>query len=84
MSKPDCYKCKHREVSFWSCHSRCAHPQAPKNFAEAASRDNALNIQGSAHGFVNGWFCWPEDFDPVWLLQCNGFDPKEVTDGQQC
>jgi len=25
-----------------------------------------------------GWFYWPINFDPVWLLECNGHTPKET------
>ena len=83
MDKPDCYKCKHQQASYWSCHSRCAHPHAPKTFGEAARGENKLGILVEAHGFMHGWAFWPEDFDPVWLLQCNGFEPKEeVSDGK--
>jgi hypothetical protein len=24
----------------------------------------------------NGWFCWPFNFDPVWLEACDGFKAK--------
>jgi len=35
-----------------------------------------LNIKGDPHGIKNGWFNFPFNFDPVWLLNCDGF--KEV------
>lgn len=28
-------------------------------------------------GLKGGWAYWPIDFDPVWILWCIGFDPKE-------
>ena len=37
-----------------------------------------LGIAGSPHGIRNGWFNWPWNFDPVWLLECGGFEKKEV------
>ena len=43
---------------------------------EAAGK---LKIRGAAHGVANGWFKWPYNFDPVWLLNCNGY--KEAEDG---
>ena len=36
-----------------------------------------LGIKASAHGIRSGWFNWPYDFDPVWLENCEGFEPKE-------
>jgi len=35
-----------------------------------------LGITGHAQGIRSGWFMWPANFDPVWLLTCNGFAPK--------
>jgi len=37
-----------------------------------------LGITGNAHGIAHGWFNWPWNFDPVWLLTCNGFKAKET------
>ena len=37
-----------------------------------------LGIKGNKHGIQNGWFNWPFNFDPVWLEQCNGFEPKSA------
>jgi len=37
-----------------------------------------LEIKGSPHGMLNGWFNWPFNFDPVWLEGCNGFESKKV------
>lgn len=72
MSKPDCYKCKHRKNSSWTTHSRCSHPEA----LTFDVRD-ALRVRAVPHGVRNGYFLWPADFDPVWLLGCNGFEPAE-------
>jgi len=37
-----------------------------------------LNIKGSKHGVMKGWFNWPVNFDPVWLENCDGFYPKDL------
>ena len=60
MNKPNCYKCKYREVISWSCHSECTNLKA--------------NVKGHEHGKKNGWFFWPSNFDPVWLIECDGFE----------
>ena len=70
MSKPDCYKCKHRRSVPGSCHSACAHP----------GNKTGLNIKGHPHGIRNGWFMWPVNFDPGWLLNCDGFEAKQIAD----
>ena len=63
MTKPDCYKCKHRRTIPGDCHTRC---------------DNtAANVVGDSHGIKMGWFYWPYNFDPVWLKECDGFEKKE-------
>lgn len=36
-----------------------------------------LGIKANAHGVKQGWFMWPANFDPMWLVACNGFEPKE-------
>lgn len=36
-----------------------------------------FEIKANYHGIKNGWFNWPWNFDPVWLENCNAFDPKE-------
>lgn len=37
-----------------------------------------LNVVGNQHGISHGWFCWPFNFDPIWLESCDGFEQKEV------
>ena len=87
--KPDCYMCKHRRNTEWSHHSRCAHPSI---FGEVGQylecfflvkglRGPAMkrmNVSGSVHGFNNGWFFWPINFDPVWLETCDGFERQQL------
>lgn len=63
--KPNCYGCKFRRNVPGDCHSTCVNT-APFD---------KLNIQGATHGIVNGWFFWPINFDPVWLQNCDGFEP---------
>lgn len=35
-----------------------------------------LHVSGHPHGIKRGWFLWPVNFDPTWLLTCDGFTPK--------
>jgi hypothetical protein len=47
-------------------------------FGEGPQRAiNALNIKGAEQGVRNGWFIWPVNFDPVWLISCDGFASPE-------
>lgn len=59
--KPDCYKCKFRKSIPGDAHSKCVNEDA--------------EVTGNSHGVKNGWFFWPHNFDPVWLTDCNGFQP---------
>jgi hypothetical protein len=85
--KPDCYKCKYRRTIPGSAHTMCGHPDAGLNgeydpfFALMDSKTAAgaakLGIVGDPNGIRGGWFIWPVNFDPVWLVACNGFTLKD-------
>jgi hypothetical protein len=34
-----------------------------------------LHIEGVQLGIQRGWFLWPVNFDPTWLVRCEGFVP---------
>ena len=42
--------------------------------ARAGQGSKELNIKASPHGVKQGWFIFPVNFDPVWLLNCDGFE----------
>ena len=62
MEKPNCYKCKNRCSVPGSCHSECANKTA--------------KVTGNPVGIKGGWFFWPMNFDPTWLVSCDGFEQK--------
>ncbi len=35
-----------------------------------------MTVKGHPHGIRSGWFNWPYNFDPTWLLECSGFEAK--------
>ncbi len=61
--KPNCYKCSNRLPIPGDAHSRCTNAGA--------------TVKGNPHGIRNGWFNWPWNFDPVWLVDCDGFEASE-------
>ena len=89
--KFNCHNCKHRRSIPGDCHSQCVHPKTggERNVLESMALsftggdpqiDSAikeLNIQANPHGIRNGWFCWPGNFDPVWLNNCDGYESKQ-------
>lgn len=34
-------------------------------------------VQGKQAGMERGWFTWPMEFDPIWLLWCFLYEDKE-------
>jgi hypothetical protein len=46
------------------CHSGCA--------------NRAANVTANPAGVRRGWFSWPYNFDPVWLVSCDGFEAKDT------
>lgn len=93
-----CFKCKWRGSVPGSAHSCCKHPAIDDTDALAAlvsmlkakgcypwsttRAKGALQIEGDQHGVAKGWFMWPHNFDPTWLRQCNGYEPKDGEDGE--
>ena len=61
--KPDCYKCDYRGKIPGDAHSKCHNGEA--------------SVKGHPHGVRSGWFFWPLNFDPVWLVSCDGFETKK-------
>jgi len=57
--KPNCYDCVHRMSLSGNAHSRC--------------NNHTAKIRGNEHGIRKGWFFWPLNFDPTWLISCDGF-----------
>jgi hypothetical protein len=83
MEKPDCYRCKYRGDVPGDGHSCCRYPGNKTGLLatgfEQSNKENAviLNIKAVAHGVRMGWFMWPVNFDPTWLVNCDGFTEKE-------
>lgn len=40
---------------------------------EVQQASDRLGITASMTGIRGGWFNWPVNFDPVWLMSCKGF-----------
>ena len=90
--KPNCHKCIYRRNIPGDAHSSCVHPDtglADSQFPEfeqlaailgvgqGAKAIMSLNIRANPVGVQRGWFMWPSNYDPVWLLNCDGFKSKE-------
>lgn len=60
-----CYKCEYRGTIPGNAHTRCLHPSPLSN-----------SVKGDKYGIKSGWFLYPFNFDPVWLIKCDGFKEK--------
>ena len=36
-----------------------------------------FQIKANYYGVKKGWFNWPWNFDPNWLINCNAFEEKK-------
>ena len=64
----DCYVCQYREVVIpGNTQVRCNNQRS----------SGQLGIVGIRTGRELGEFNWPHQFEPVWLVQCNGFKEKK-------
>ena len=73
MEKPNCYKCVHRMSLSGSAHSRCNKFDAKVEYDFHLYLLSERQFIGDEHGIRQGWFRWPLNFDPVWLVSCDGF-----------
>ena len=62
QNRPNCYKCKHRRTIPGDTHSSCGNKEA--------------KVTGRETGIRRGWFAWPFNFDPTWLMSCDGFSER--------
>ena len=84
MKGPNCYTCKYRgrgrvPGKALSC---CNYPGNKTGIFTAFDKANAKNmsklrIKADRVGIQNGWFFWPINFDPVWLIHCNGYEENK-------
>lgn len=82
--KPNYYECKYRGTIPGDAHSCYNHLLASQARGLVAMlRDQSddaaiqLGITANPHGIRRGWFYWPANFDPAWLLTCDGFTPVQ-------
>ena len=61
MTKLQCYSCRYRRDIPGDQHSQCMNMNA--------------RVEGKTNGISMGWFFWPFNFDPVWLISCDGHEP---------
>jgi len=58
--QPNCYECKYRKNIPGDAHIECT--------------NITCKVEGNEVGIRRGWFHYPYNFDPVWLINCDGFE----------
>ncbi len=58
-TKPDCLNCTYVRSIPGDIHISCVNLKA--------------NVEGADIGVRNGYFDWPYNFDPRWLVKCDGY-----------
>jgi hypothetical protein len=92
--RPNCYDCIYRRPIPGDVHSQCVHPFVKNSKergvstvvsivdllkGESSGVMKELNISGHSYGIRNNWFFWPINFDPAWLVTCNGFEKRTLS-----
>lgn len=86
-----CHKCIYKGIVPGNTHISCEHPDSGRTKAEEgidgllailggglpSGTPRKLGIKADIRGVQNGWFAWPLNFDPSWLLHCDGFKERE-------
>jgi hypothetical protein len=84
-----CFDCKHMVELPGNTHIACGHPDTDmareerlamvqKVSAGDGKLGGPLEIQGDDHGCRMGWFWWPINFDPTWLVHCKGLTVRHT------
>lgn len=86
-----CLTCKHRGTVPNSRHSTCKHPdvlhmdcdtyamviQRLARGEEVIRITGAMGVQFDKDGVDGNWALWPFNFDPIWLVECLGYEEAE-------
>lgn len=87
-----CYECKHRGEIPGNAHSKCLHPSTKDIHNNPmlgimgilggvpSIQSNGIHVKGDPQGIRSGWFSHPLNFDPVWLVECDGFEEVNKTE----
>jgi len=86
----NCYQCVYATTNPGTTHLRCRHPlvqqnlqltdftamlqgKIPNNLIQLRKR---MGIRLDPRGVQNGWADWPFQFDPLWVLTCDKYNPE--------
>jgi hypothetical protein len=85
MTKANCYTCQYRRNVPGDAHSKCEHPDTQDSHNQVIAMaafmqgfrsvqfSDQMTVEGVAHGIRMGWFMFPVNYDPTWLVSCTGY-----------
>lgn len=53
-----------------------AQSKAAGKYRPMIAKGLSIRVKGDPNGIEQGWFNWPWNFDPIWLVECDGFKEK--------
>jgi hypothetical protein len=62
-------------IGDYKCNS-CQHQNQKVN-GHSSCRNEGATVVFNSHAYFNQWANWPIDFDPIWLISCNGYKEDE-------
>lgn len=88
-----CLTCQHRGTVPNSRHSSCKHPRVEDimssgedllrvmdglvNHSRVPYLYDNLKVLVNEAAIGEGWCTWPFNFDPIWIIDCTGFEEAE-------
>lgn len=85
---PNCHHCRFKRRLLGNVHIACKHPSVTHryekdlygmltpNAGKGGIYPNELDVWGRHTAMAKGWFAWPFNYGPVWLLRCIGYESK--------
>ena len=77
-----CIGCRFQRRLDHHHHCKCKHPSIRGTLvsfvvlreiiAHGESERQGIKVIGDSNGIKSGWFNFPVNFDPIWLLSCTG------------
>lgn len=84
-----CHGCMHHRELPSTTHLACRHPATERAHQNPLAglitamggalplpSPPGLTVRMHPHGIRNSWASWPWNFDPTWLVECDGYAPE--------
>lgn len=74
----NCYTCKNRREIPGDAHSQCIHHKGPTEMIHIiiGTGQTVMGIEYQRYGYDQGWFFFPMNYDPIWMIKCDEHEQK--------